>query len=139
MAFRGLIAPASLKPEIFLGVWSNMITFRGLIAPASLKRGWWSSWVMWCDVLPGPNRPGLIEAAAPEAQAHQAPFLPGPNRPGLIEANSVHGIAQGVHAFRGLIAPASLKPGPGMGRMDRRLGPFRGLIAPASLKQFRAW
>ena len=65
--------------------------------------------------LPGPNRPGLIEAQAFPGRSTATPDLPGPNRPGLIEASS----------------PA--RP------CRTRASPFRGLIAPASLKQNRLY
>ena len=59
--------------------------FRGLIAPASLKRT---------------NGPAAGTAGG---------NLPGPNRPGLIEAEMALAGSDGHGAFRGLIAPASLK------------------------------
>ena len=36
--------------------------------------------------LPGPNRPGLIEATGLASPVPTVVLLPGPNRPGLIEA-----------------------------------------------------
>ena len=61
-------------------------TFRGLIAPASLKHNAMAALSDAMDDLPGPNRPGLIEALSPRARHGPLPSLPGPNRPGLIEA-----------------------------------------------------
>ena len=62
-------------------------------------------------------------------------LIPGSHRPGLIEARTFSALLGPFgRQFRGLIAPASLKPGalPPLGRLGVE---FRGLIAPASLKQ----
>ena len=61
--FRGIIAPASLKPEErgrLVRVQPEL--FRGIIAPASLKQGeGWEEGVR-VETFPGHHRPGLIEA-----------------------------------------------------------------------------
>ena len=44
-----------------------------------------------------------------DAMPSSTAALPGPNRPGLIEANTIRAGTGHVVPFRGLIAPASLK------------------------------
>ena len=112
--------------------------------------------------IPGPHRPGLIEACPSRPPAKRRTRIPGPHRPGLIEAEHCRtDDAALIRKFRGLTAPASLKrptppcnptgrskiPGPHRPglieastvsvRLCRGQRKFRGLTAPASLKRTR--
>ena len=142
--------------------------FRGLFAPASLKRAPDFDELPFArsvSIIPGPVRPGLIEASASMSMPTIRTRIPGPVRPGLIEASDAGTIcASSSREFRGLFAPASLKrrkrqsvtmeqgwrnPIPGPVRpglieagyiapttSSASMGAeFRGLFAPASLKQ----
>ena len=61
--------------------------------------------------------------------------LPGRTRPGLIEAARRFEIfITGPKLFRGVRAPASLKPVPAVAEKAQHEGLFRGVRAPASLK-----
>ena len=60
--------------------------FRGIKAPASLKPHPVFACIMVLSLLPGHKSPGLIEAAAGQAQAARVAHLPGHKSPGLIEA-----------------------------------------------------
>ena len=84
--------------------------------------------------FPGRYRPGLIEAAAAALAAAAEAAFPGRYRPGLIEARGGGDDGNPAHPFRGVIAPASLKPGPAAGQLELIERAFRGVIAPASLK-----
>ena len=61
--FRGITAPASLKPPHGGRARSDRFPFRGITAPASLKHIASPSGVHVLIALPGHNSPGLIEAA----------------------------------------------------------------------------
>ena len=116
--FRGILAPASLKLLRHLQVGTSFDLFRGILAPASLKPPPRPATIR-CGArpLPGHPRPGLIEACVPTARVRRRslPPLPGHPRPGLIEAFGATGSTR--------VPPR------------RRL--FRGILAPASLKQLR--
>ena len=86
--------------------------------------------------LPGHLRPGLIEATLTPTTVSSRWDLPGHLRPGLIEAMLAAGISEPLsRIFRGISAPASLKPllQGANGNIGLRI--FRGISAPASLKR----
>ena len=82
MTFRGVIAPASLKPE----------PGRGMVAAA--------------DGFPGRYRPGLIEAPpAGRAGGPSSSSFPGRYRPGLIEARFAFTPSTAAAALSGALSP----------------------------------
>ena len=101
------------------------VLFRGVRAPASLKLVGGRSLIRGVRTsasrsLPGRTRPGLIEAPS---------LMSTPSRPGIEAAVR--------HLFRGVRAPASLKPHGALiqtAAMPAE-GLFRGVRAPASLKR----
>ena len=60
------------------------------------------------DCLPGPSRPGLIEAFRPITLGCPLESLPGPSRPGLIEARKT----QPQTGFMRTKPPRAFAPGP---------------------------
>ncbi len=111
--------------------------FPGLSARASLKQLHHALRQGAGGGIPGPQRPGLIEAPRSPAWCRRSPGgIPGPQRPGLIEARLMARARRTAawHAFPGLSARASLKHA-GAERLRALRRAFPGLSARASLKQ----
>ena len=108
--------------------------FRGITAPASLKPP--GSRLPSCSAgaFPGHYCPGLIEARWPVTLLRSMAPFPGHYCPGLIEADRYRAFTLSKsRPFRGITAPASLKPSDDIVFASHRV-PFRGITAPASLK-----
>ena len=64
--FRGVVAPASLKRQLFSLVGYGLRCFRGVVAPASLKHTRSRKRKPGLQEFPGRCCPGLIEAELAE-------------------------------------------------------------------------
>ena len=111
LVFRGITAPASLKPlerrKAYMGLDH---VFRGITAPASLKHLLLQHQLVEQAGIPGHHCPGLIEANAAASMAEHNSCIPGHHCPGLIEARCRSRSRYSATAvFRGITAPASLK------------------------------
>ena len=135
---RGMIAPASLKllvlrcdsslalpptpghdcPGLIEATLSlvhaicQTSPLRGMIAPASLKHALGGGIRYYRLATPGHDCPGLIEAGPRLAAGRMWSTHSGHDCPGLIEASRrLSGPPPSSSPLRGMIAPASLKPG----------------------------
>ena len=85
--FRGITAPASLKPLAAALALPNDANLPGHNSPGLIEAGRRRArWRTRFTCLPGHNSPGLIEALPSRLWQSVAGALPGHNSPGLIEA-----------------------------------------------------
>ena len=105
-AFRGFIAPASLKHIIFFNQIQGLSAFRGFIAPASLKR----RFVVYFFCGAGAAFRGFIAPASLKQNVHDkrvctSVCFPGLHCPGLIEARLSNFLGTQLPALSGASLP----------------------------------